>query len=329
MKKLRKIIYFLFLVTVLFLLGCAILSIFINTESRFLKILDFPRIQFFLASFILFSLFLPTIKTWRWYDGLLAVSLLASMAIQGHYLINYTPLVAVTVPAAPNNISPNNQFSILLLNVKMSNKEAQPVIDLLRDKRPDLVLLMETDNWWNEQLVSVEQQYSYNQKAINEVSYGMILYSKYPITTTVHYLHNKKVPSFESIVSLPNRKFCFYGTHPPPPQYFDDIPDNEGQREAELQLLGKKVKNNALPSILAGDINDVVWSYTDYLTHTENLLFDVRVGRGFCNSFNAHNFLMRWPLDHIFVTKEFRLKNLEALPSVGADHYPIYVELVL
>jgi endonuclease/exonuclease/phosphatase (EEP) superfamily protein YafD len=93
--------------------------------------------------------------------------------------------------------------------------------------------------------------------------------------------------------------------------------------------VGKKVANRTLPTVVAGDINDVVWSYTDALTGTKELLHDVRVGRGFYNSFNARNWFMRWPLDHVFVTQEFKLKKIERLEKVGSDHFPIYVELVL
>ena len=96
-----------------------------------------------------------------------------------------------------------------------------------------------------------------------------------------------------------------------------------------LKKLGKEIEDRKLPTLIAGDLNDVVWSHVDALTGTQNLLYDVRVGRGFYNSYNAENIFMRWPLDHVFVTKEFRLKKLERLSKIGSDHFPIYVELVL
>ncbi|PZX55928.1 Endonuclease/Exonuclease/phosphatase family protein [Algoriphagus ratkowskyi] len=107
------------------------------------------------------------------------------------------------------------------------------------------------------------------------------------------------------------------------------MPDNEGQKETALLQIGKKLKDRQLPTIVAGDINDVVWSYMDELTNTKNILFDVRVGRGFYNSYNAENIFMRWPLDHVYVTKEFNLTKLERLSKIGSDHFPIYVKLGL
>jgi len=37
--------------------------------------------------------------------------------------------------------------------------------------------------------------------------------------------------------------------------------------------------------------------------------------------------LFRYPLDHIFYSKEFGLLNLEKLGSIGSDHYTILVGL--
>ncbi len=213
----------------------------------------------------------------------------------------------------------------------MSNKNSQPLVDLVESKMPDLVIAMEIDDWWEKQLETIEIDYPYTQETTNSAAYGMTLYSKFPLKDVkVNYLQNEKVPSFESVVQLKNGKSVrVYSVHPVPPAHFEDLPDNEGQREAEMVILGKMIKGDKLPTIVAGDINDVSWAATDELTGTKDLLHDVRVGRGFYNSYNANNIFMRWPLDHFFVTKEFRLITLERQSSIGSDHYPIYVELVL
>jgi endonuclease/exonuclease/phosphatase (EEP) superfamily protein YafD len=189
---------------------------------------------------------------------------------------------------------------------------------------------MEVNKWWDEKLKVVATDYPYAQHTINDEAYGMVLYSKFPLEKVeVNYLQNKNVPSFESTIRLGNgKRISLHAVHPVPPTHFKDLPDNAGQKETAMKKIGKKVSARKFPTIVAGDINDVVWSYVDQLTGTENILHDVRVGRGFYNSFNADNFLMRWPLDHVFVTEEFQLKELERLPIVGSDHFPILVTLV-
>jgi endonuclease/exonuclease/phosphatase (EEP) superfamily protein YafD len=329
--KIKKLLFIIFYSIAIILTICTILSIFRNVDFRYFKMLDFPRIQLFVASLLCILILLIVVKKWKWYNYLLAFGLFSGLCINAFFIINYTTIVPVTVPWLTALESSENQISILLTNVKMTNRKAETLLDLIEQKKPDLILAMEVDEWWNEKLSTLKSEYPYTQQAINEVTYGMVLYSKLPIQKVeVEYLNNKKVPSFESTISLSSgKKISFHAIHPVPPTYFKDLPDNEGQQEEALKKLGNEITNRYYPTIIAGDVNDVVWAQVDALTGTENILFDVRVGRGFYNSFNAHNPLMRWPLDHVFVTKEFKLKSLERLPKIGSDHFPIFVELAL
>lgn len=331
MEKIRKTLYIILYVIAVILTLCSILSMFRNAETRFLKLLDFPRIQFFITSLICLVLLGITIKRWKLYDYLLIVGLLIGVVINSSFLINYTRLVAVEVPTAKDIKASDVKLSLLLTNVKMSNRKSQPLLKLIEIKKPDWVLAMEVDEWWDKNLKVLEKEYPFSQHTINDVTYGMFLYSKLPLKNVeVDYLNNEKVPSFESTITLADGKnISFHSIHPVPPTHFKDLPDNAGQQENALKKLGKEIIGRKFPTIVAGDLNDVVWSYVDELTGTENILYDVRVGRGFYNSYNAENVLMRWPLDHVLVTEEFRLKKLERLPKIGSDHFPIFVELVL
>lgn len=331
MKKFKKYIEIIFLVLAIIIAICSILSIFRNEQIRFLKMLDFPRIQIFIVSFLSLIIVGIMLKKHRWYYNVIFIGLLIGMVINGSYLINYTPLVSTEVPTVSDIKESDDVISLLVTNVKMSNENAEPLLKLIERKNPDLILAMEVNDRWSNDLKVLEKDYPYYQCTINEVTYGMTLYSKFPLAEiNVDYMNNKKVPSFESTIELSNDKYLnLYCLHPVPPTHFKDLPDNAGKEEVAMKKLGKKISNSQYPSIVAGDLNDVVWSHVDVLTRTKDLLFDVRVGRGFYNSYNAENIFMRWPLDHIFVTKEFRLKTLERLDHIGSDHYPIFVELVL
>ncbi len=331
MKNLRTTIYVLIFVAATLLIIFSFLSIFKNTESRYLKLLDFPRIQFFIASFISLALLPAIARKKEWYDYAVMAGLLGAMFVNGSYLVNYTVLVPVEVSSIKETKASDVVFSILITNVKMSNRNEQPLFALIENKKPDIILAMEINGWWEQKLQQLKKEYPYQQKTINEVAYGMVIYSKFEIQETdVAYLNNEQVPSFKSVIGLPqDKKFSLHSVHPVPPTNFENFPDNAGQNEVAMQKLGVEISNRTLPVVVAGDINDVVWSHVDELTGTKDILYDVRVGRGFYNSYHAGNVLMRWPLDHIFVTKEFRLKRLELLTNIGSDHFPLYAELVL
>ena len=36
---------------------------------------------------------------------------------------------------------------------------------------------------------------------------------------------------------------------------------------------------------------------------------------------------MRWPLDHVFTTEEFRVKRIEVGHDIGSDHFPAFAEI--
>lgn len=332
MEKLKKAAYLILYTLAVILTVFSILSAFSNTDNRYLKMLDFPRIQFFIASIACLILLLAFTHKKTWFQYLLIAGMAGGIIIHGSFLIWYTPLVSEAVPAAEaETYLPEDQITLLLANVKMSNRTAMPLLNLVETKKPDLFLAMEVDDWWNKQLIPIEKDYPYTQENINEVAYGMTLYSKYPLKNVeVNYLQNEKVPSFTCTIQLNNGKeFMLYAVHPVPPKHFKDFPDNAGAQEVAMMKIGEKVAESKLPAIVAGDINDVSWGFTDRLTQTENLLHDVRVGRGFYNSYNAESLIMRWPLDHIFVTGEFKLTALEKLPYIDSDHFPIYASLVL
>ena len=58
-------------------------------------------------------------------------------------------------------------------------------------------------------------------------------------------------------------------------------------------------------------------------------LLDPRVGRGFYSTFNANWPFIRFPLDHAFVSRHFRLTDFEVLPHMGSDHFPVFARLTL
>ena len=152
MNKLAKFLYGLTYAIIFVVALLSILSVFRNVENRFLKFPDFLRIQFFIVSFIGLLLLIITIKKWKWYDYLLPVALCIGLLINGFYLVNYTALVPKGVPTAKDIKKSDTQFSILLANVKMSNNESKPLIDLVKEKKPDLILAMEVDNSWDKEL---------------------------------------------------------------------------------------------------------------------------------------------------------------------------------
>nr|WP_211362780.1 hypothetical protein [Gillisia hiemivivida] len=53
---------------------------------------------------------------------------------------------------------------------------------------------------------------------------------------------------------------------------------------------------------------------------------DVRIGRGLYNTFDAQSMIMRWPLDHFFVSEGIAVVEFKQLKKIGSDHFPLFAK---
>jgi len=189
------------------------------------------------------------------------------------------------------------------------------------------VLLLETDHYWENQMKSLVKDYPHRVLEPKDNTYGMLLYSRLPLSDmTVKYLVEQDIPSIHAWVHLPSGvKVRLYGLHPRPPVPSENPRSTE--KDAELVMVGKEAATLNAPVIVAGDLNDVAWSYTTALFQRLSRLLDPRKGRGFFNTFSANNPLVRIPLDHVFVSSHFKLISIQRLGHIGSDHFPIYLRL--
>jgi hypothetical protein len=97
-------------------------------------------------------------------------------------------------------------------------------------------------------------------------------------------------------------------------------------------LADKNVRSSSHPAYhpdLCNNINDVAWSASSILFKDISSLLDIRKGRGFYNSFNSTSFIMKRPLDHFFISEEFRLVEVKTGGNIDSDHFPFYISLSL
>lgn len=195
--------------------------------------------------------------------------------------------------------------------------------------QPDLVLLTEPNEWWLEQLESLHVHYPFRVSHPLDNTYGIALYSKMELRSPkVKFLLEDDVPSIHTnIVLRSGEQIEFYGIHPRPPA--PQEADSTTLRDAELIVVAKEVAKASVPAVVAGDLNDVAWSRTTRLFQKISRMLDPRVGRGFFNTFHAEYPFLRYPLDHVFHSSEFRLVEIRKLAYTGSDHFPILLHLSL
>lgn len=306
----------------LFLVVVTVLP-FVPTSKAWVRVWDFPRLQIgvlLLGVLATGCLFLPLQQS-----TVLAflAAAAASLGFQLWRIWPYTPLHAVQAEATPA-CDRDRSLTLLAANVLISNRQADRLIDLVRRTEPDIVLLLETDEWWENELRALSDDYPHVLRRPQDNAYGIHLSSKLKLVDPqIRFLVCDDLPSIKTGVRLRSgEEIVLYGTHPRPPPRADTA-----QRDAELVMIGQEIRRTGEPAIVAGDLNDVAWSRTTDLFQEVSRLLDPRIGRGLYATFNARWPFLRWPLDHIFFSSDFTLRHLSVQPSIGSDHFPLLVGL--
>lgn len=303
----------------------------IRLDYWWIRMWDFPHLQLTaLASLGLISWLILSRET-GWPMSLVPVGLLTALLYQGWLIYPFTPLHRKQVLRLPRysdkRVVDANTIRLLVANVYMENTQTPKVWALAKKYEPDVVLVLEANQRWQNELAPMEASYPYRIFHPLDNAYGLLLYARLPMRYhELRFLIQDDIPSVYVQFELPSGQVVhFYGVHPMPPSPTEHYRSTE--RDAELLLVGKEARKRQEPVIVAGDLNDVAWSHTTRLFQRISGLLDPRIGRGFYNTFNARYFFLRWPLDHVFVSHHFRLQKIRRLPNCGSDHFPIFTVL--
>ncbi|UEG54054.1 endonuclease/exonuclease/phosphatase family protein [Mucilaginibacter daejeonensis] len=298
----------------------------IRSDHWTFRVFEYPRLQKLFLNAVLMALMLTVYFPHTVFDTVLLSALAVNLVYLGYLVLPFTvlakkQLVSSTRPADDNNIK------VLIANVYQDNRRSNAYQQLIDQCTPDVILMVETDTWWEQQMATIETNYPHQIKMPLNNTYGMLLYSRLELADgSVNFLVEDDIPSIEVNVKLRSGQLVkLYCLHPKPPVPQENPRSTE--RDKEILMVAEKAKRSDLPVMVMGDLNDVAWSYTTELFCKISGLLDPRRGRGFFNSFNAKYFFLRFPLDHIFCSTDFSLTSIRRMPHCGSDHFPMCVNL--
>ena len=297
-------------------------------DNWWVRGVEFPRIQIMFLGLAAWLGMVIFWSDWQFGQWLLFIVLSSALAFQLRMVLPYTILwkkEVLTAKDMPDGHA--HQLKIMVSNVLTPNDETQKLVELVKDKRPDILITLETDKKWEKALNQIEANYPYTVKVPLDNLYGMHLYSKLElIDPEVKYLMIDDIPSIHTQLRLQGGQVIWlYCLHPMPPSPTEA--DKSTTRDAELLMVGKHIKENKQTAILAGDLNDVAWSKTTRRFQRISGLLDPRIGRHFINTFHVKYPFLRWALDHIFHSACFTVVDIKRMPSIGSDHFPVMTTL--
>ena len=316
----QQVLFYLSITVVLFTL-----IPLIRHDFWIFRVFEYPRLQKLVLNLVLLVLNLVYFPT-DTLKHIVLILLILNLLYLVYQVFPFTifgkkQIITAKAPADDRNIS------LLIANVYQDNRQSESYFKLIKKCNPDVVLMVETNQWWEQQMDVIAAEYPHQLKVPLENTYGMIFYSRLALRNgSINYLVKEDIPSIEVDVQLKNGQWVkLYCLHPEPPVPQENPRSTE--RDKEILMVGKSAKECKLPVIVMGDLNDVAWSYTTELFGKISGLLDPRRGRGFFNSFNAKYFFLRFPLDHIFCSADFALSGIKRMESCGSDHFPMCVNL--
>lgn len=319
-----------------FLQGFGILAVVITlipliaADFWWIRMFDYPHIQLTLLTLTAIAAYFFKFEIKSWRDYAFVGVLLACFIFQAAKVFPYTPFAPYDVGEPTAEVNKETGFLVLTSNVLQKNKETGLLIEEMKKINPDVAVFTETDATWSNALrAGLGPDYPYKVEVPLDNTYGMILYSKLELLDPrVKYVVDDSIPSIHTeIVLRSGDKVRLHAIHPTPPMPQHN--PSSSDRDAEMMKTALEAMNSDIPVIVIGDFNDVAWSNTTSMFQSVGELLDVRKGRSFYNTFNAQSSIMRWSLDHIFVSEEFRVEKINVGGDVKSDHFPFYAKLYL
>ena len=251
----------------------------------------------------------------RW-SGLGALCAAASLALLlPHYMLPNRP----DVPKVKKN------FRVVQANVYFPNDDPEPLLRLVRETSPDILLLQEVNEKWIALLKPLEARYPHHRYSARYTNGGMDLaYYWSGETLDVEDLHTEGLPATAVTLRVNGRTVCFLNVHTAAPF----TPERAERYRHQMELLARRAANRSCPVVVAGDLNAGVWS-----RHFTALL---KQG-GLVSARRSFGVLGTWPsffpgplriaLDHLLVSPGLTVTDCRPGPGIGSDHLPLITDL--
>ncbi|QDH35792.1 endonuclease/exonuclease/phosphatase family protein [Porphyrobacter sp. YT40] len=294
----------------------------IESNEWWIRIWDFPRLQI-LTVIVVAAIALGLLQGRRF--SWIIAPLLVAGGWQFYRIMPYTMLQSPEVALADASLPDETCFSFVSLNVLQYNRDYGRTSRLLKREDPDIVLLLETDAAWQTALEPVLSRYPSRLDRPLDNTYGLLFATRLPMASgTIEDIAEPDTPSIMAQLAT-KHPFVLMGLHPRPPHPGQDTEE----RDAEILIAARRAARLDMPVIAIGDFNDVAWSNTSQTFKRIGGYLDPRIGRGTFATFPADLPWLAWPLDHVFMTEEFTLRDIRVLEDVGSDHRPVSARICL
>ncbi|MEM9409719.1 MAG: endonuclease/exonuclease/phosphatase family protein [Planctomycetota bacterium] len=224
----------------------------------------------------------------------------------------------------------NNRFTLMSYNIWGGNSKRDEVIEMLQTAGPDVLVVLEYVDHWIEPLNQLHTSYTYRIEEPRWHGFGIAMYSRYPIEyQKIHSITEKSTdnPLIVVQINIKGQSFLVCGAHLLAPMTPARMDIRNQQFIEAAEIIDKIQTEKNLPMIFVGDLNCVAWSpYAKELMQRCQLR-DSRQGYLYQGTWPSANPFLNIPIDNAFISDEICVHNRIVLPTIGSDHFPIWLEL--
>ncbi|MDE0242810.1 MAG: endonuclease/exonuclease/phosphatase family protein [bacterium] len=226
-----------------------------------------------------------------------------------------------------SSLPEDGALRIAFSNVLVVNDDTGRLVAWIEKSDPDIVVATEMSPRHVEQMAEFMADYPFRVLEPREHPYGMVVYSRYPISSEAVTELADGTPSTPDPVMVtvgvetPAGTLHVTGLHPCAPV----TPRRLARRNEQFAMAGDILAQLDAPKIVAGDFNATPWSagLRAFLRNTRLTGFNTRatwpVWLGFAGI----------PIDHALASRDLRILDIETGPNIGSDHRPILIDVAL
>lgn len=209
-------------------------------------------------------------------------------------------------------------------NVLYGNSNRESIVQLLKNTKPDIAFLVETDTSWQPQWKELELAYPYQHHFGTEPDEHAAVISTIPLEDVqTEILGDPIRPVFIANFRVANRLLSLVAAHLVAPMSQEKLE----LRNRILALLSERISEVHRPVIVLADLNTSLWSHRYRQFEDEARLINCRRGKGILSSWRLPYTFLDSPIDHVMVRDPLVTLDCRLGESAGSDHTPIIASI--
>lgn len=293
------------------ILGC------VGRWHWFLDLISHFRGQYF-AGLALCGVVLLIFRRW-WITVICLLGLLANGVALRPLFAPKEPRAAASAYGIP--------WRVVTCNLFFENQNHAPTLRWLRESNADIIYLCEVTPAWSEAIRrELSDLYPYQHHHPQGDPFGSALLSRNPWLR----VEEKQFGPFDSpslaafFDENPRGGKVVLGMHPTPP---NGRRGSEARDAAFAEATRWLNRQSPRAKIVLGDLNATAWSAGLFTMMQQTGLEDTGVGFGWQPTWMYDSLLFQIPIDHILISKQWKVADRRIGPDLGSDHRAVIADL--